>query len=262
MPCTPSTRADAICLTLINDMLDMAKIEAGKLELQLASVAANDICQASLTMIRELAFAKHQKVSCVITPDNLVLMADARRLKQILVNLLSNAVKFTPPRAGWAWRWPAMPNARSYAFEVWDEGIGIAAEDLGRLFKPFVQLDTRLTREQTGTGLGLSLVLRLAELHGGSVAVESTPGAGSRFSVTLPWRASTAEASRCAGCTCWLLPAAPMRTPPRRALSSCRRQPGCLCPACRFSDRTRLCGRAAPPMARRPCSNCSHTAPT
>jgi len=75
---------------------------------------------------------------------------------------------------------------------IWDEGIGIAAEDLDRLFKPFVQLDTRVTREQAGTGLGLSLVLRLAELHGGSVAVESTLGAGSRFSVTLPWRPATA----------------------------------------------------------------------
>jgi len=115
------------------------------------------------------------------------LQADARRLKQMLVNLLSNAVKFTPAggKVGLEVRGDAAQGR--VQFTVWDTGIGIAPADLEKLFKPFVQLDSRLAREYSGTGLGLSLVRGLAELHGGSVAVESTLGQGSRFSVVLPW---------------------------------------------------------------------------
>ena len=117
-----------------------------------------------------------------------VLRADERRLKQILVNLLSNAVKFTPVGGRAGLTVSGDKQRRVVDFTVWDTGIGIAGTDLPRLFQDFVQLDTRLAREYEGTGLGLALVRRLAELHGGQVKAESDgPGKGSRFTVSLPW---------------------------------------------------------------------------
>jgi signal transduction histidine kinase len=117
-----------------------------------------------------------------------VLQADQRRLKQILVNLLGNAVKFTPEGGEVGLAISGDEKQRSVEFLVWDTGIGIAAEDLPRLFRDFVQLDARLARNYEGTGLGLALVRRLAELHGGQVRAESDgPGKGSRFTVSLPW---------------------------------------------------------------------------
>ena len=116
-----------------------------------------------------------------------MLIADERRLKQILVNLLSNAVKFTP-REGKIGLEVAGDRAEGLVrFTVWDTGIGISPEDVPRLFQAFIQLDARLSRQYEGTGLGLVLVKRLAELHGGSVELASQPGDGSRFSVVLPW---------------------------------------------------------------------------
>jgi PAS domain S-box-containing protein len=174
-------------LNLINDILDVEKIEAGKLELELEPLDVNELCLASLTMIKELAQPKRQHLAYQVKPVDLELVADPRRLKQILVNLLSNAVKFTPEKGHLGLEVLADEAQQVVRFTVWDDGVGIAADDLQRLFKPFVQVDARLARTHTGTGLGLSLVLRLTELHGGSVAVESTPGAGSRFTVILPW---------------------------------------------------------------------------
>ena len=113
--------------------------------------------------------------------------ADERRLKQMLVNLLSNAVKFTAQ--GGSIRLTVRGNHERHeiAFTVWDTGIGIAAADQPRLFRPFVQLDSHETRTATGTGLGLALVAQMARLHGGRVEVESEVGVGSRFTITLPW---------------------------------------------------------------------------
>jgi CheY-like chemotaxis protein len=118
------------------------------------------------------------------------LLADTRRLKQILVNLLSNAVKFTPAggRVGLEVRGDAA--GHTVDFTVWDSGIGIAPEHLGRLFQPFTQIDSRLARQYEGTGLGLALVYRMAEMHGGGVTVSSQVGQGSRFTVSLPWQAA------------------------------------------------------------------------
>jgi len=114
-----------------------------------------------------------------------IVMADVRRLKQVLVNLLNNAVKFTPPGGSLGIEVNLVPSDE-VLITVWDTGIGIRAEDIERLFQPFSQLDARLEREYSGTGLGLSLVKRLVELHGGRVSVESEPGRGSRFSFSLP----------------------------------------------------------------------------
>ncbi|MGH7451146.1 MAG: response regulator [bacterium] len=189
-------------LALINDILDLSKIEMGKLELEMVPVHLEGVCQASLHFINQMAQRKRLKVftnidSAVTTiqaargdePAFAPFRADERQLKQILVNLLSNAVKFTPE--GGKIGLEVVGNAEQEAvyFTVWDNGIGIARENLERLFQPFVQFDSSLSRQYSGTGLGLALVQRLVNLHGGSISVESEPGKGSRFTVSLPWLA-------------------------------------------------------------------------
>jgi CheY-like chemotaxis protein len=115
------------------------------------------------------------------------MVADERRLKQMLVNLLNNAVKFTPQGGQVGLHVSGDMENNLVHLSVWDTGIGIAPEDIQHLFKPFVQLDGGLTRQHEGTGLGLSLVARMAEIHGGNVQVSSELGQGSRFTITLPW---------------------------------------------------------------------------
>jgi CheY-like chemotaxis protein len=116
-----------------------------------------------------------------------MILGDQRRLQQMLVNLLSNAVKFTPKGGTVGLDVRADSGQEAIHFSVWDTGIGIAKEDMRRLFQPFVQLDSSLSRAYAGTGLGLSLVHRLAALHGGSIALESEVGSGSRFTISIPW---------------------------------------------------------------------------
>ena len=116
------------------------------------------------------------------------MMADPRRLKQVVVNLLSNAVKFTPEGGAVGLKLAGSADGQSVQIEVWDTGIGIDPADHARLFTPFVQLDSKLSRQYGGTGLGLALVRRMVELHGGRVWLESRPGEGSRFFVNLPVR--------------------------------------------------------------------------
>ncbi|MCL4294749.1 MAG: PAS domain S-box protein [Anaerolineae bacterium] len=176
-------------LELINDILDLAKIEAGKLELQPELVSVIDVCQASLAFVKETASKKNQQLSFDLSDWQVNVKADPRRLKQILVNLLSNAVKFTPVGGRVSLEVTPSPEEGAIRFAVQDNGIGIAAEDMAKLFKPFIQLDASLSRHFEGTGLGLALVRRLADLHGGSVSVESAgvPGQGSRFTLSLPW---------------------------------------------------------------------------
>jgi signal transduction histidine kinase/CheY-like chemotaxis protein len=181
-------------LALINDILDVAKIEAGKLTLEPAPVAVVALSQACLAMLHNEATKKRLKVSATYDPAVALISADERRLKQILVNLLGNAVKFTPDGGSIGLEVRGNPEQQSVHFTVWDTGIGIAEGDLDRLFKPFVQLDSRLSRQYAGTGLGLALVYRMAEMHGGSVAVQSQPGRGSRFTITLPWQTNTLPA--------------------------------------------------------------------
>lgn len=179
-------------LRLINDILDLSKIEAGKITLELADVNVIKVCEASLRIIKEIAQKKNHQVTLSVDPTLDLIHADERRLKQILVNLLSNAVKFTLPGGKIGLQVQADSEHGQVQFSVWDTGIGIKAADLARLFQPFVQLDGGLTREQSGTGLGLALVSQMARMHGGSVRVESQPGEGSRFIISLPWNSAHA----------------------------------------------------------------------
>lgn len=176
--------------TLIDDILDLSKIGAGKLTLAIEPVAVQDVCTSSLNSIREAAEKKKIIISAKIAPEVTTIPADQRRLKQILVNLLSNAVKFTPEggKIGLTVRGHQMEDV--VQFTVWDTGIGISETQMPYLFQPFVQLDSKLSRRYSGTGLGLTLVQRMTEMHGGSVSVFSTPGEGSQFTITLPWKQS------------------------------------------------------------------------
>ena len=173
-------------LSLINDLLDIAKIGAGKMELDLKKANVEDMCQASLRLVVEQAQKKNLKLTLAMDNKSVMLVSDERRLKQILVNLLSNAVKFTPDGGSVTLETKCDVESESLVFSVRDTGIGIATEDLKRLFIPFTQLDSKLSRLYAGTGLGLTLVLKLVELHGGSVAVESEIDKGSCFTVRIP----------------------------------------------------------------------------
>ncbi len=178
-------------MSLINDLLDLSKIEAGRLDLDLQPVGVNDICQASLVFVKEMAHKKEIKLSYTNNRPEAVVYADARRLKQMLVNLLSNAVKFTVEGGRVNLCVTVAAADHQIRFDVQDTGQGISAADQARLFQPFTQLDNALTRKYEGTGLGLALVRRLAVQHGGSVTVASAgiPGAGSCFTITLPYAA-------------------------------------------------------------------------
>lgn len=173
-------------LELINDILDMAKIEAGKIELDIQKVSLATVCESSLQFVRQMAHKKQIRLKADIDHSLKTCQSDERRLKQILINLLSNAVKFTPPGGAVGLNVLDDPEREAIQFQVWDTGIGISTDDMEKLFKPFVQLDSSLARSHEGTGLGLSLVYRLTEMHGGSVALDSQVGVGSCFTVTLP----------------------------------------------------------------------------
>jgi signal transduction histidine kinase/ActR/RegA family two-component response regulator len=179
-------------LSLINDILDLAKIEAGQISLEINRVDIQSVCEASLRMIRQLAQKKRQDVTLKIDDDIGLIWADERRLKQMIVNLLSNAVKFTPEEGKIGLEVHGNRAENEVMITVWDNGIGMREEDLSRLFQPFVQLDSGLARETTGTGLGLALVAQMVRLHGGSVRVASHPDQGSHFTIVLPWESALA----------------------------------------------------------------------
>ena len=203
-------------LALINDILDLSKVEAGKMTLDLEPVHVSSLLENSLSIIREKAATRRIRLSMESGEGRAAIQADARKVKQIVYNLLSNAVKFSReggrvtlragrvPRAAvgqlsraWAGRtFPVAPSefAEFIEVSVTDEGIGISPEGLERLFRPFSQIDSSLARKFEGTGLGLAMVKVLAELHGGTVAVESAEGEGSCFTVWLPLRAVADEA--------------------------------------------------------------------
>ncbi len=173
-------------LSLINDILDLSKIEAGKMEISIEPVSVQNMVQASLRLVKQLAYKKHLQLKSEFQNRVNTFPADDRRVKQILVNLLSNAIKFTPEGGEVGISVTDDMALGQIHFTVWDTGIGIAADDIPHLFQPFVQLDNRLARQHTGTGLGLSLVAKMMELHGGGVSVESEEGVGSRFTVSFP----------------------------------------------------------------------------
>jgi PAS domain S-box-containing protein len=177
-------------LALINDVLDLAKIESGKMDLRLAPIPLRDLCDNSLTLVQQQARQKQIELSLHIDGSPIQIEADELRLNQALVNLLDNAVKFTPTGGQVSLIVEPDPDAPSpttmLRFTVADSGPGIDPADYSRMFDSFVQLDSSLTREHGGTGLGLALVKRIAEMHGGRVTVTSQVGHGSRFSLHIP----------------------------------------------------------------------------
>jgi PAS domain S-box-containing protein len=176
-------------LELINEILDVSRIESGKFEIDPQYVDVDEICQSSLGFINLLASKKSITVKYTPPPASAAILADPKRLKQMLINLLNNAVKFTPEKGVIKLKVQADAGAGLMRFSVSDTGIGIEAENLSRIFEPFVQVDSSLSRRYEGTGLGLMLVKKLAEMHGGSVEVRSEFGSGSCFTLILPWKA-------------------------------------------------------------------------
>jgi PAS domain S-box-containing protein len=173
-------------LGLINDILDVSKIESGKFELHPEQISINDVCLSSLSFVRQLAIKKSITIEYLPFSTNSQIFADPRRLKQILVNLLNNAVKFTPEKGRVKLEVQENTQTNQMQFSIQDTGIGIAPEDMKKLFKPFVQLDSSLSRQYEGTRLGLTMVKNLVEMHGGIVGLESEVGQGSNFYFTLP----------------------------------------------------------------------------
>jgi PAS domain S-box-containing protein len=199
-------------LSLINDILDLSKVEAGKMTLDLEPVQVSSMFANSLSIIREKAAARNIRLVMDAPKELGSIRSDARKVKQIVYNLLSNAVKFTPDKGEVTLKATRVSReevgqlsdvsmGRSFPLgdneftdflkiSVTDSGIGISPEGLERLYKPFSQIDSGLARKFEGTGLGLAMVKLLADLHGGAVAVESEVGKGSCFTVWLPFRPS------------------------------------------------------------------------
>ncbi|MFA7383044.1 MAG: ATP-binding protein [Desulfurivibrionaceae bacterium] len=198
-------------LELINDILDLAKVESGKMELEPAVVNLRNTLATSLVMLQEKALKHGLKLSMKLPDAEIELIADERKLKQIMFNLLSNAVKFTPTggsvcvsvRKVTGLDVPVSclePEDCGRKLEgdfveitVADTGIGIGPEQISKLFKAFSQLSSAYSREHEGTGLGLALTRRMVELHGGRVWVESEVGKGSRFTFAIPLSQSRQE---------------------------------------------------------------------
>jgi PAS domain S-box-containing protein len=182
-------------LELINDILNLAKIEAGQLTLDCAVASVNQICQASIMFVRNQAMKKQIKLEMHVPSDIPYIEVDERRIRQVLINLLNNAVKFTPEGGSITLDVTLESmiddltdsiSAQWVKFAVIDTGIGIDSKELKKLFQPFVQVDSALNRKYDGAGLGLALVKRIVELHNGRVSVTSEVGVGSRFEVALP----------------------------------------------------------------------------
>ena len=212
-------------LSLINDILELSKISAGKLELELSIVSISELCESSLIFVKQQAFKKQIRLSSTIPKDLGSIAVDERRMRQVLINLLTNAVKFTPiggrvtlqvylepleinlaerisvervripspvvsPEAKGAY---CQLHDYSLCFSVIDTGIGIAAADQPKLFQPFVQIDGALNRQYEGTGLGLAMVKQIVELHGGLVSLRSELGNGSCFTASIPYMSSLSQ---------------------------------------------------------------------
>lgn len=196
-------------LELINDILDLSKVEVGQVELKVIPTEICHLCKSSLAFVKQQAYKKQIQLNLNMMLNLPVLMLDERRIRQVLINVLNNAVKFTSEGGSVTLDvkiqkdlsesqscdvlFPSPSNTPQPAsqghlcFTISDTGIGIDSEDLDKLFKPFSQVDSALNRSYGGTGLGLSLVKRIVELHGGQVGVTSTLGSGSCFTISLPY---------------------------------------------------------------------------
>jgi signal transduction histidine kinase/CheY-like chemotaxis protein len=173
-------------LSLINDILDLAKINSGSLSIEREPVNVAELCNAALSLVRPMLAEKNLNIQVDLQVETGELLGDSRRLKQVLVNLLGNAIKFTERAGHVGLSAVRLPQRDAVRITVWDNGIGIPLDAQKNLFQPFVQVDSRLARDYQGTGLGLAIVYNLVQLHGGSVELQSIPGKGSRFSVFLP----------------------------------------------------------------------------
>jgi PAS domain S-box-containing protein len=184
-------------LELINDILDVAKIEAGQIHLSCQPSNVETLCQSSLVFIKQQAFSKNIQLESVIPANLPTINLDERRIRQVLINLLNNAVKFTPNGGKIILQVnyiEFLDNAEivqsracdTLEISIIDTGIGIAPDQIKRLFQPFVQVESALNRNYEGSGLGLVLVKRLVELHGGEVRLTSELGVGSCFTIAIP----------------------------------------------------------------------------
>lgn len=204
-------------LELINDLLDLSRIEADRLELEPQLVLIDDICQSIISLIQERVSTHGLILEVEVDPNVEFMVVDPRRLKQMLLNLLTNAIKFTPEgsiglkiyrshgnqadapledRVSIPDRRESQstaPHQNWIHFVVWDTGIGIDERDRPRLFSPFSQIDSSLARQYQGSGLGLTITRKLVELHGGWIALQSRPHQGSAFTITLPLYESEAQ---------------------------------------------------------------------
>jgi signal transduction histidine kinase len=179
-------------LALINDILDLSKVEAGRMELELCRFSLPETLESGVTMVRERANQHGIELHVEADPDIQVVEADERKVKQVIFNLLANAVKFTPDGGD-----VYITACRSYSWievAVRDTGVGIAPEDQARVFEAFQQGDRSVAQPQEGTGLGLTLSRQFVELHGGRLWVESELGKGSTFRFTLPVRQGSVTA--------------------------------------------------------------------
>jgi signal transduction histidine kinase len=197
-------------LSLINDILDLSKVEAGMMALELEPADLHSLLTNSLSIVREKAAAQRIQLELEMDEDLGMVQLDMRKTKQIVYNLLSNAVKFSANSGRVILRARHVPrSAVGMVSDEWpthgflladsdydefielcvvDSGIGISKENMAKLFQAFTQIDSSLARKFEGTGLGLAMVKQLAELHGGTVALASSEGEGSRFAVWLPLR--------------------------------------------------------------------------
>jgi signal transduction histidine kinase len=173
-------------LSLINDILDLSKIEAGRMELELADFALRPAVENAITLLKERAHQHGIKLQLDIDPALSRVRADERKFKQIMLNLLSNAVKFT--HEGGSISVCAKANGTMMELAVSDTGPGIAPEDQAAVFEEFKQVGPASAGKAEGTGLGLPLAKKIVELHGGEIRLESAPGRGSTFTFTLPIR--------------------------------------------------------------------------
>lgn len=169
---------------LVNDLLDLSRLESAKIDLRLASVALLSLIQEVVSTFRPQLTAKRQQLTLDLPVSLPPIWADSARITQILTNLLSNAHKYTP--AGGEIRISVRAMGETVRLDVSDTGVGMTADDLGQLFTRFFRANNRATREVGGTGLGLVITKMLVELHNGELTVVSTPDKGSTFSATLP----------------------------------------------------------------------------
>jgi signal transduction histidine kinase len=172
-------------LQLINDVLDLAKVEAGKMELKVGKFSLPGCVEEVCGVIKPIAQKKDIRVGVYIAPELHEITLDQQKFKQVLYNLLSNALKFTA-ESGKVELFIEPHEPHRFQLVVRDSGIGIKAEDVRRLFKEFEQLESEPMHQQEGTGLGLALTRRIVELQGGEITVESEVGTGTSFTVSLP----------------------------------------------------------------------------